>query len=290
MGPRVAILAAAVLFGTTGTAQALAGSGSPLGVGALRIAVGGSILAVVAAATRSLGPLRAQAPLVLVAGAGVAVYQVAFFAALADTGVTIGTVVAIGAAPVLTGLLEWLSTAELPGRRWFAATPLAVAGVVLLGSGGGGAGSATGVGLALLASLGYATYAVLGRRMLAGGASPLGVMGASFGIGAVVLAPVAATAGAVVLARPSGVLLVLYLGLLPTAFAYVLFGRALRALPASETATLGLAEPVTATLLGIVALGEHPGPLALAGAGLVLVALAVLIVPVRRRLRPAVAA
>ena len=43
-GPVLAVLAAATLFGTTGTAQALGPSGTtPLGVGAARIVVGGLI-------------------------------------------------------------------------------------------------------------------------------------------------------------------------------------------------------------------------------------------------------
>ena len=40
--------------------------------------------------------------------------------------------------------------------------------------------------------------------------------------------------------------------------------------------TLGLAEPVTAALLGVLVLGEHLGPLQAAGAVLVLAGLGVL--------------
>ena len=44
MSPRVAVLLAAVLFGTTGTAQALGPDGAaPLTVGAARIVVGGAL-------------------------------------------------------------------------------------------------------------------------------------------------------------------------------------------------------------------------------------------------------
>ena len=41
----------------------------------------------------------------LFSGACVAAYQATFFAAVDDTGVAVGTVVAIGSAPVFTGLL-----------------------------------------------------------------------------------------------------------------------------------------------------------------------------------------
>jgi DME family drug/metabolite transporter len=76
---------------------------------------------------------------------------------------------------------------------------------------------------------------------------------------------------------------VLYLGTVPTAVAYVLFARGLRHLPAGEVATLTLAEPLTATALGAIVLGERPGAVALAGVALVLAGLAVLAAPRRRR-------
>lgn len=49
----IAVLAAAVLFGTTGTAQALGPeSTTPLGVGAARLIVGGTALAAVGLSVR----------------------------------------------------------------------------------------------------------------------------------------------------------------------------------------------------------------------------------------------
>ena len=45
------------------------------------------------------------------------------------------------------------------------------------------------------------------------------------------------------LATGGGLALVLFLGVVPTAIAYVLFARGLRGLSASEAATITLAEP-----------------------------------------------
>jgi DME family drug/metabolite transporter len=67
-----------------------------------------------------------------------------------------------------------------------------------------------------------------------------------------------------------------YLGAITTALAYVLFAKGLREIAASETATLTLAEPVTAMALGFLVLGERPGALAVLGAALVLAGLAAL--------------
>lgn len=64
-------------------------------------------------------------------GLAVAAYQACFFFGVARTGVAVGTVVALGIAPLATGLLGLL-LGERPDRRWTLATVGAVAGVVLL--------------------------------------------------------------------------------------------------------------------------------------------------------------
>jgi drug/metabolite transporter, DME family len=282
-GARTHILIAAVLFGTTGTAQAIGPSGlEPLAVGASRIVIGGALLALVAIAAAAAGRIRlrtgAGPRAVLLAGACVAVYQATFFAAVADTGVAVGTVVAIGSGPAFAGLFASVFTDERLTRRWAAATALACSGVVLLvlGGGAGGSVSAPGVGLALVSGAGYAGYAVASKRMLDAGGAPEAVMAAVFGVGALLMLPLLAAVPAGGLASPGGVALVLYLGAVPTALAYVLFARGLERTGASETATLTLAEPLTAAALGVIALGERPGLTAAAGAALVLSGLAVL--------------
>ena len=124
-----------------------------------------------------------------------------------------------------------------------------------------------------------------GRRLIAAGSAPEGVMAAGFGGAAVLLVPVLALAGPGFLTSAGGLGLAVYLGAIPTALAYVLFSRGLRSLTSGETATLVLAEPLTAAALGIAALGEQPSAAAGIGAGLVLAGLAVLAAPARSRLR-----
>ncbi len=130
-----------------------------------------------------------------------------------------------------------------------------------------------GVLLALAAGLGYASYTVIAKQLLAAGHSPQTVMGGAFGAGGLLLAPVLVVTAGPWLFTAGGVALVLYLALVPTALAYVLFARGLQQLTAGETATLTLAEPLTAALLGAVVLGERPGAVAVAGAGMVLAGL-----------------
>ncbi len=283
---RTQVLIAAILFGTTGTAQALGPDGStPMTVGASRILIGGSLLAAMALAA---GGFRGRWPLgqVLLAGAGVAVYQLAFFQAVADTGVAVGAIVAIGSGPVFAGILERVLDGAWPGRTWFIATALATTGVAVLSlaSATDASLSAGGIGLALVSGLGYATYTIVAKRLLRLGHTPVAVMGASFGLGAVLLLPVLLLGETAWLHTPDGLALALYLGIVPTALAYSLFARGLRSLDASEVTTLVLAEPLTATVLGVVVLDERVGTGGLLGAVLILAGLAVLALP-RPRLR-----
>ena len=222
---RVHVLIAAVLFGTTGTAQALGPNIEPIAVGTARIVVGAALLAIVAAAAArsaggpGAGGLRGvlgsgDRRLVLLGGVFVAAYQASFFAAVADTGVAVGRVVAIGSAPAFTGLFSRAFAGERLERRWLAATALACAGVCLLTLGGGSGGdvSAPGIALALTAGAGYAGYAVIGKNLLDRGGTPEGVMAAVFGTGAVVLLPVLALTPTTPLFSAGGAALAAYLG------------------------------------------------------------------------------
>ena len=128
------VLAAAVLWGTTGTAQAFAPVGfDPLVIGALRLLVGGLALLALAVGRRELGNLRDwKLWPTLLAAIFTAGYQVCFFAAVAKTGVAVGTVVGIGSAPIAGGLLGMLFRGEKLGQRWILATSLAICGCTFL--------------------------------------------------------------------------------------------------------------------------------------------------------------
>jgi len=288
-GGAFAVLLAAAAWGSTGTAAHFApGAASPVSVGAARILIGGSLLLAMAAGARGpraelrrmlSAPGSGRARLI-VAAVSVGGYQLAFFSAVRLTGVAIGTVVAIGSAPVLTGLISRLTGGQRLDGRWLTATAGAVAGCAVLVTGGSAAGvNLAGVGLALTAGLCYAVYAVSAARLISAGTGERAVMGALFGGGAVLLVPVllASSPGWLLTAR--GLAVAAYLGVVTTAVAYLLYGRGLRTVPAPVAVTLGLAEPVVAALLALVVLGERLTPAALAGVVLVGLALAVLVVP-----------
>ncbi|HSK26205.1 MAG TPA: EamA family transporter [Jiangellales bacterium] len=275
--PRLLVLLAAICFGTTGTAQALGpAAASPVAVGALRLVVGGALLLGLARlGGHRLTLLRPRAA-VLAGAVGVAAYQPLFFAGVRGTGVAVGTLVALGSAPVLTGALAAVLGVR-PTRRWAVATVVACAGVACLALGGGpGEVRLGGVLAALGAGASYAVYTLAAKRLLDGLHPADAVMAALFAGGAVLLAPLLLLVDLGWLASPSGVAMALWLGVVPTALAYWLFARGLRRLAAAEVATLTLAEPVTAALLGVAVLGEPVTAGLAAGAVLVVASLAVL--------------
>ena len=274
------ILLAAVLWGTTGTSQALAPSGAhPLTVGALRLAVGGGALLLLALARGQITRSCFRNPgISLLAALLVACYQLAFFKAVATTGVAVGTMVAIGSGPLFAGLFSLLFHAERPDRRWLIATTLAVIGLLVLFIPAPGSVTqvkTTGVLLALAAGASYAGYTLAIKRLLPGNSSDA-VIAVVFTLGGLLLVPFLFSSDLGWAVTPGGLFVILHLGLVATALAYLLFARGLRSVPAVHAVTLSLAEPLTAAALGILVLREGLTLTAAIGMGLVLAGLVVL--------------
>ncbi|WP_438352278.1 DMT family transporter [Microbacterium sp. CJ88] len=285
----LAVLAAAVLFGTTGTAQALGPDGTtPLSVGMARLVVGGGILGLLAlgtglrrrAAARPRPAARPDLALMALTAVAFVAYQPLFFLGTAANGVAIGTVVALGSAPVLAGGLEWALTRRAPSGVWLTATGAATLGVALLafGRAPGDGGELDAVGL--LGSVGagasFAVFAVAQRRLLDRGWSALTVVGAMGGGAAVLAFPLLLTTDLSWIGRAGGIAMTLWLGLATTTLAYVLFTWGLQSLRAATAAALTLAEPLTAGLLGVLVLGEQLSPLAIIGVVVLAAGLALL--------------
>jgi drug/metabolite transporter, DME family len=296
------VLAAAMLWGTTGTVQSFAPPQlSSYWVGALRLAVAALFFwpalwlsdrpALAGVALRRL-PWRG----IGLAAVCMGVYNLAFFAGVRACGVAIGTAVALGSGPVWAGLLQAAITRDLPPRAWWLGTGVAVGGVVAMATGGGVAAGVTpaGVLLCLLAGLSYATYALINQRMVAA-ASPAAVTATVFTVAALLAVPGAAGLSGVPQLQAHDAALLLWLGVVGTGIAYLLFSHALRHVSAATGVVLALAEPVTAFGLAIVVVGERPGwagVLGLAGvlAGLWVVVRSDLTTQRRSVLRPCTAA
>lgn len=296
----IAVLVAAVLFGTTGTAQALGPTDStPLAVGAARLLVGGTALGIVGLTVgrrrqRTRGTLDATGrgralALMALTGLCLALYQPLFFLGTARNGVAVGTVIALGSAPVLAGLLEWLLTRRRPTSSWMLATALATAGVALLAIAGGGAGGADVVGVAgsLGAGASFAVIANAQRRLVSAGWDAFtvsGAMGAGAAVCGLIMLPFTDMGW---LVEPRGWSMALWLGLATVALAYALFTWGLGGLSAATAATLTLAEPLTASLLGVMLLGERLSLPAVAGLAVLAAGLVLLAATSRSRRNPA---
>ena len=224
---------------------------------------------------------------------GVLAYQPAFFLGTSRNGVAVGTVIALGSAPVLTGLLTWATRRERPRAAWLVATALATAGVSVLGlapgeaSTGPGALDPVGVAASLGAGAAYALYTLAGAALIDRGWTSTTSMGAVFGVAGALSVGILLVTGAPALTTPSGVATVLWLGLVTTTLAYLLFGSGLARLGAPTVATLTLAEPLTATVLGLAVLGERLAASAVVGLVVLGAGLVVLAAGARAR-RPAV--
>lgn len=273
------VLLAAALWGTTGTAQALAPAGfDSMVIGALRLALGGTAILLLTLAQGGLFQFRGW-PLVATLWAAllIALYQICFFAAVAKTGVAVGTIVGIGSSPVAGGALGYLFRGERLSRGWWIATLLAIAGCVMLtlSSGGEVRVDLVGIALAVGAGVAYAAYA-LAIKGLMEKQTPNAVIAVTFFLGALILSPLLIGRELEWLAAPRSIAVVLHLGLITAALAYWLFARGLQRVPVSTAVTLSLAEPLVAGFLGLLLLGEQLNALSFAGIALIFSGLAVL--------------
>lgn len=251
------LILAGICFGTTGTAQALGPKGvSPLAVGSSRLIVGGLLLYLLhRSAIKSAAKIASRD--LWLSAIGVVLYQITFFSAVKSTGVAIGTVTALGSAPALTGLVAYIVNREKPTKRWFFATVITTLGIVLLSTSKGLADfNFRGFLLALGAGASYSIFAVTSKRALTTGVSITDAMFRIFALGAILSTPLLFVGNMHWLVTPRGLMLILWLGLIPTAVAYIAYAYGLAKVRASTASTLILAEPATATLLAAIVLGE----------------------------------
>ena len=286
--------AAAVLWGTVGVAtQALynMSAANALSIGFFRLALSVPALWLVwqlmprpggqRARQYSLRPRnRRDWLIVLLLGGSMGLYQVCYFAAISRLGVTVAVLITLCLAPVVVALLAAPLLREPLTGRVAAALVGALLGTALLVGGGRTSlarpGDLAGVLLAMSAAASYAVV-TLCSRALAGRYHPLQPITLGFAVGALGLLPFTLAAGLVLSYPPAGWLLLLHLGLVPTALAYILFLRGLRHVPAGVASIITLLESLTSALLAWLLFGEWLSPLSLLGAFLLIAAMLLLL-------------
>ena len=271
------VFGAATLWGTTGTAQALGPEGITSATVAFVRMLGGALLVFYAMASGTTSRVRDMPRLGLVlAVSAMAGSQPLFFGGVARTGVAIGTIVTIGSGPLVAGLLGWLIRREPVTRRWWMATVLAVGGGVLLISGGQAAGvDGTGLLMAAGAGVAWALY-LIGAKDVFERADPVFAAGVIFVAAAALLSPTLVLSDPSWLGSGRGLLVAVWVAPVATGFSYVFFSRGLQRTPVAVTATMTLAEPLTAAVLGLLLLDEPARWTTLTGIGAIIAGLLIL--------------
>lgn len=246
---------------------AIEGGLSPLAIAGLRVALGALVLAVLARRAGSLGGLRGRWRWLAV----FAMVEIAIPFPLIAAGETkiesSTTAIVIATAPLVAALLalrlepeERLTGVRLAGLLVGLAGVAALVGVHLETGGG----ELLGIAMVLVAACAYAFGAMIIKHRL-GDLDPVASMGASLAIATVVLAPPGAV-GLVGTSPSAGALVaVVVLGLLCTAAALVLMAMLVEEAGPSRALVVTYVNPVIAVALGVVFLGEDPGPVAFLG-------------------------
>ncbi|WP_244177085.1 DMT family transporter [Streptomyces albus] len=302
----LSLVVAGAAWGTVGAVAALLHRAGDLGPVALSFwrCAGGLLLMLGWSALRAARPARSArrtpaAPesrgrrwlRVLGTGCGMTLFQTAYFAAVLETGLAVGTVVTLGAGPVLIAAGARLLMGERLGRGGLAAVAGALTGlVVLVLGGGGGTVRPAGVALALLSATGYAGVGLLARWLGRDGARAdhRSTTTWALAVGMVCLLPWGLSEGLLPhMEEPVRVLGLLgYMAAVPTALAYSLYFAGAAVVRAATTAVVMLIEPVAAAVIAVAVLGERlTGPMLL-GTGLLLAAVAGLAVAETRTAAP----
>lgn len=254
---QIFVLMAALLWGTTGSAQAFAPqNATPIVIGALRMAIGGTALlltAKVRGAFRTKQQLNKK--LILISSICMAVYQPLFFLGVFKTGIALGTVLALGSAPVFSGIIEYFMGEKI-SKRWLVGTIISIIGCAILFMGQGSLNiNVFGSILSLGAGLSYAIYVKASQRLFQESRRDV-VNGLVFFISGIMLIPILFMNDLSWVMSTRGIMVTLHLGIVTTALAYTLFAYGLVNISTPKAVTLTLAEPLTAAILGVVIFNE----------------------------------
>lgn len=212
---------------------------------------------------------------ILVGGTGAALFFPLFILSFQLTGVGVASVVSIGVAPIFVGLIAWIALKQPPGKHWAYGTLVAVTGVVALNwPSGDNTVNILGIGFALAAAFGYSMQAT-GMGMISKRHTPFQCVAPMFTIGTIFQAPLSYGKDFSFLQDPVLLMGALYGGVVTVALAYAFFIYGIARIGAATAVTVGLMEPLTASILGVVLLGETISAVGLIGSVLILAGLVV---------------
>jgi DME family drug/metabolite transporter len=212
---------------------------------------------------------------ILVSGTGAALFFPLYIKAFELTGVGVAAVVSIGVAPIFVGLIAWIALKQPPGKQWTYGTFIAIAGVVALNwPSGENKVNVLGIGFALAAAFGYSLQAT-GMGIISRRHTPYQCVAPMFTIGTIFQAPLSYGKDFTFLQDHVLLMGALYGGIVTVALAYALFIYGIARIGAATAVTVGLMEPLTASILGVVLLAESVSAVGIVGSVLILIGLVV---------------
>lgn len=268
-----ALLAAVVGISLGGVLAKVAGEASAPVIGFWRVGLCGLLLAPSLLSSRLRGQISwKDVGITAIAGLCLALHFWTWIGSLERISV-MRSVVLVTLAPLWVGLMEWGLDRKAPSRRFWAGVGLALLGVVVMGlvsAQGLRGGDWVGDLLALTGGVLSSTYLIIGRSVRQRVSFlPYGAMVCL--MAAAWLLPIAWSSGAPMTGfEPKTWWALGALALGPQLMGHVGFNYAVRYVKASLIASLILLEPVGATLLGVLILGEIPGVWELAAGGIIL--------------------
>jgi len=261
----LSVLFAAFLWGTAGTAASFAKGISPLVIATISVGFGGLIHTFLSlkAIKKNYQKLFNYKSQVFIAVIVSILCPFAFYSSVSLAGVSIGTVISIGCAPLFSVLLEWILDKRKLSLKWLISFILGFLGIILLSYAGDHAQHQVvqsdrilGVFFGLLSSLSYATYSWIMRNLIRQEVDSRAAMGVIFGISAVLLLPTLFITAQNLFDYPINIWVAIYIPIVPMFLGYLFFSFGLKRIPASQAMTLALVEIPVAALLAVVVVGE----------------------------------
>ena len=257
----LAVILASLLWGTAATfALAL----SPLFIGSFAMGMGGILQCGLATVkiVHDRALLAVHCRFLIVGALAVAIYPLAFYSSMRLSGVTIGTVVSIGSAPILSAIIEYFSRDFQLNKQWAMGALLGIIGMVMLAFSDNASTTIQythvnlGILLGLVAGLTYALYSWSARQLMLKGVNTKAAMGATFGCGGLLLIPVMLITGSAFVTSWNNMAVGFYMALIPMFLGYLCYGFGLSKISASMATTITLLEPVIAAILAMLIVGE----------------------------------
>ncbi|MBN6515911.1 EamA family transporter [Acinetobacter pittii] len=261
----LSVLFAAFLWGTAGTAASFAKGISPLVIATISVGFGGLIHTFLSlkAIKKNYQKLFNYKSQIFIAVVVSILCPFAFYSSVSLAGVSIGTVISIGCAPLFSVLLEWILDKRKLSLKWLISFILGFLGIILLSYAGDHAQHQVvqsdrilGVFFGLLSSLSYATYSWIMRNLIRQDVDSRAAMGVIFGISAVLLLPTLLITAQNLFDYPTNLWVAIYIPIVPMFLGYLFFSFGLKRIPASQAMTLALVEIPVAALLAVVVVGE----------------------------------